>query len=285
MRAPGRPWFVFALLLTLAGTAQAQALAPGLAERFSAGVAALEAGRLEDAERTFRAVLHEGGDRSFVHHNLGIALQRRGRHAAAVAEFRLASRQDPTFGPARLLAGASLLALGQPGAAIPELERAIALMPRELAPRLQLADACERTGDVPRLVDTYRAIAAMAPDEPEYTYRLGKAYLRLSQWSFTRLRAIDPQSARLSQALGREYLQQGEVDLARAAFEQAVARDPTLPDVHLALARLHADARRWEDAAREVERELALVPDSRAARELGAAIDTARRPPPDPQAP
>jgi tetratricopeptide (TPR) repeat protein len=277
--APSRPCalaLLLSALLTLVEAVHAQPLAPGLAERFSAGVAALEAGRLDEAEATFRAVLREGGDRAFVHHNLGIVLQRRGRHTAAVAEFRLAARQDPTFGPARLLTGASLLALGQPAAAIVDLDRAVALMPRELAPRLQLADACERTGNVTRLVDTYREIVALAPDEPEYAYRLGKAYLRLSQWSYERIKAIDPRSARLSQALGREYLQQGRADQARIAFEEAAARDPALPEVHLALARLHADEQRWNEAAREVERELALTPESREARELKAVIDAAR---------
>jgi protein O-GlcNAc transferase len=271
------------LLLAPAGpSARAQDLPAAVAERFSAGVAALEAGRLDAAEAAFRAVIRDGGGtRAFVHHNLGIVLQRRGRHTAAVAEFRLAARLDPSYGPARLLAGASLLALGQPQAAIVELDRAVTLMPRELAPRLQLADACERSGNVLRLVDTYRAIVAMAPDDPEYAYRLGKAYLRLSQWSYERIMAIDPKSARLSQALGREYLQQGRPDEARVAFEQAAARDPALPEVHLALARLHADEQRWDDAAREVERELALVPESRDARALKASIDAARaaRPP------
>jgi tetratricopeptide (TPR) repeat protein len=277
--APLRPCalaLLLSALLTLAETVHAQPLAAGLAERFAAGVAALEAGRLDEADAAFRAVLRDGGDRAFVHHNLGIVLQRRGRHAAAVAEFHLAARQDPSFGPARLLAGASLLALGQPAAAIVDLDRAVTLMPRELAPRLQLADACERTGNVTRLVDTYREIVALAPDEPEYAYRLGKAYLRLSQWSYERIKAIDPRSARLSQALGREYLQQGRADQARLAFEEAAARDPALPEVHLALARLHADEQRWDEAAREVERELALTPESREARELKAVIDAGR---------
>ena len=108
-----------------------------------------------------------------------IVLQQRGQHAAALAEFRVASRQDPKFGPARLLAGASLLALGRPAEAATELERAVKLMPREIAPHLQLADACERLNNVPCLVAEYRAVVALAPGDPEYAYRLGKAYLRL----------------------------------------------------------------------------------------------------------
>lgn len=260
---------VFAAVPAIAST---QPLSTALASRFSEGVAALEAGRLDAAEAAFREVLKLGGDRAFVHHNLGIVLQRRGRHAAAVEEFHIAARQDPRFGPARLLAGASLLALNRPAAAIADLERAAAIMPRDAAPRLQLADAFERTGDMRRLVAEYRAIVELAPNEPEYAYRLGKAYLRLSQWSFERIKAIDPKSARLSEALGGEYLRQGRPDLALAAYQDAAARNPRLPEVHVALARLHADAQRWPEASQAVARALALEPDNRDARALQQAI-------------
>jgi tetratricopeptide (TPR) repeat protein len=268
------------LMLTMTGVpASAQDLNPALAKRFSDGVTALKGGKLDEAEAAFRAVLKDGGDRAFVHHNLGIVLQQRGQHPAAVAEFHIASRQDPSFGPARLLAGASLLALGQPAAAIVDLDRAVALMPRELAAHLQLADACERVGNMRRVVDEYRAIVALAPDEPEYAYRLGKAYLKLSQWAHERIRAVDPHAARLSQALGREYLNQRQPELALQAFEEAARRNPTLAEVHLALARIHLDEGRLEDAAREIDRELAILPQSRDARELKAKIDAARAAP------
>ena len=106
---------------------------------------------------------------------------------------------------------------------------------------------------------------ALAPSDPEQTYRLGKAYLRLSEWAYQRIRAVNPRSARLSEALGREYLEQGQLDQALRAYQQAAERGPTLPGIHLALARIHADAGRWDEAAREVDRELAVVPDSAAA--------------------
>ncbi len=126
--------------------------------------------------------------RAFVHHNLGLVCSERGEAAEALAEFRRAATLDPAFGPARLLAGASLLALERPGDAIPELERAVDLMPREVLAHLRLADAYERMNDVPHLVDTYRVIVALAPGDAEYAYRLGRAYLKLSEWSLERAR-------------------------------------------------------------------------------------------------
>lgn len=263
------------LLLAVPGL-RAQSLAPALATRFSEGVEALKAGQLDRAEAAFRDVLARGGDRAFVHHNLGIVHQQRNHHVEALAAFRAAARLDPAFGPARLLAGSSLLALGRAEEAVAELERAVRLLPGEQAAHLQLADACERAGNVPCLARESRVLAGFSPSDPEYTYRLGKAYLRLAEWSYRRIRAIDPRSARLSEALGREYLQQGQPELALQEYQQAAERDPALPGIHLALARIHADALRWDDATREVERELAVAPGSAAALELKARVDAAR---------
>jgi Tfp pilus assembly protein PilF len=264
------------LLLPALAAAAPQELPRELAARFTAGVAALTAGQLDAAEAAFRAVIREGGDRAFVRHNLGIVLQRRGQHEKALLEFRAAVRLDPTFGPSRLLAGSSLLALGQPKAALVELGAAAKLMPREPAVHLHRADACERLDDVLCLTDEYRALVDLSPRDPEYAYRLGKAYLRLSQWAHAGIQATDPAAARLRQALGREYLEQGRPDLAERAFVDAIERDPTLVDVHVALARIYLNDGRLNEAAQAVQRALALVPEGRAAREVQAAIEAAR---------
>ena len=185
-------------------------------------------------------------------------------------------RLDPKFGPARLLAGTSLLALGRADEAVVELERAVQLLPGEKAAHLKLSDACQQAGDAPCLARQSRVLASLAPSDPESLYRLGKAYLSLSEWSYRRILAINPRSARLSEALGREYLRQGQPDMALRAYQEAAERDPKLPGIHLALAGIHADAMRWDDAARELELELAVAPGSAAALALKARVDAAR---------
>lgn len=222
--------------------------------------------------------MRAGGERGFVHHNLGLVLRERGRHADALAEFRTAIKLDRSFGPARLFAGTSLLALARVREARAELEQAVRLMPREAVAHAQLAEACRRLSDEACVADAYRQAVRLAPDDPEYAYRLGSSYLRLSEWAHERISKIDPKSARLHQALGREYLQQGRSDLALRSLQQAAEAGPMLPDLHLTLARIHFDEGRLNDAAREVERELALVPFSKDALELKARIQAAKRP-------
>jgi len=264
----GRAALATALGLALSSATPAQELPPALPAPFEDGVRALKAGKLDEAEKAFRAVLAKGGASAPVHNNLGIVHQERGEHEKAVVEFREAVRLDPASAAPRILLGASLLALGRVKEARTQLERAVKIAPQEPLARLQLARTEERAGDWVGAVDQYRALREMRPDEAEYVYALGNAYLRLSEWCLKELDAVDGGQARLLQAMGHNYRVQGRPDLALKAFDRAAQADPTLPEVHLAMAQVHMEQKRWAEARREIERELRIVPESAGARAL-----------------
>lgn len=257
-----RAVLVAAIGLTCAVGAPAQELAAPLRASFEEGVRALRTGKLDEAEAAFRAVLAGGGGAAYVHNNLGIVLQERGAHEKAIVEFREAARLDPRYAAPRILQGASLLALGRVAEARAALERAVKLDPREPLARLQLARVEERAGDWAAAVDQYRALRELKPDEPEYVYGLGNAYLRLSEWCLRELGKLPDGQARLQQAMGHNLRVQGRPDRALAAFARAAQADPTLPEVHLAMAQIHLEQKRWAEAGEEIERELAVVPHS-----------------------
>lgn len=240
---------------------------------FEQGVQALKAGRLDEAENAFRRVLQQGGHRAYVHNNLAIVYQQQGKHAEAVAECREAIRLDPAYAPPRVVLGGSLLALGRVAEATAELERALKLLPKERLAREQLARAYTRGGNPAAAIEQYRALRDLAPDDPEYAYQLGRAYLRLSEWAMQRLREIDPGSARIYQALGHNYRVQGRADLAARAFERAAQADPKLPEIHLALAQIHLEQKNYAEARKEIDRELAIVPESAGARALKQRLE------------
>jgi tetratricopeptide (TPR) repeat protein len=262
------------------GPVRGQDLPEALVPVFNQGVQAMKAGRLAEAERAFRDVLGRGGARAYVHHNLSLVLQQAGRHEKAVAEARAALALDPAFLPARIVLGSSLLALGRAPEAVTELEQAVTRAPTDRLARLQLARACEATARWPQAVEQYRALKEMAPKDPEHAYALGRAYLRLAEWSLETLKKEYPRSPRLLQALGHNYRVQGKPDDAIRAFERAARADPTLPEIHLALAQVHLEQGRYDDARREVEAELGLVPESAGARALLDRLEKAapRRP-------
>jgi len=268
-----RAWALgLALLVVIALPSAAQPPVP-MDVLFEQGVQALKAGRLDEAETAFRGVLRQGGNRAYVHNNLAIVHQQQGKHAEAVAECREAIRLDPAYAPPRVVLGGSLLALGRVAEATTELERAVKLLPKERLVREQLARAYTRGGNPAAAIEQYRALREMAPDDPEYAYQLGRAYLRLSEWAMQRLREIDPGSARIYQALGHNYRVQGRADLAVRAFERAAQADPKLPEIHLALAQIHLEQKNYGEARKEIDRELALVPESAGARALKRRLE------------
>jgi tetratricopeptide (TPR) repeat protein len=240
---------------------------------FERGVEALKAGRLADAEAAFRRLLQEGGQEAYVYNNLAIVHQQQGRHGEAIAECREAIRLDAAYAAPRVVMGGSLLALGRVAEAVTTLEGAVKLRPKERLPREQLARAYERAGRPSAAIEQYRAMRDLAPDDPESAYQLGRAYLRLSEWAMQRLRDVNPDSARIHQALGHNYRVQGRIDLAVREFERAAAVDPNLPEIHLALAQIHVQEKRWAAARDEIERELAIVPESAGARALKQRLE------------
>src|SRR5215813_6222191 len=146
-------------------------------------------------------------------------------------------------------------------------------MPSEPSAHLQLAKAYEATEKWGLAVDELQKLTTMAPDNPEYSYQLGKALSRLSEWSFEQISRVNPNSARLHQALGQEYVIQGKYDRALLAYEQAAAADPRLPEIHLGIAFTLLQLKRFDEALGQINLELALVPESKMAAELKTRIE------------
>jgi len=264
----------FLMVLLWAGRGLSQV--PQLSSRedaVAAGVQALKAGDLETAQNFLNLALKQGIKHPIVFHNLGVIAQERHNDAQAVAWFRQSLLLDPNYGPSQLLLGSSLLSLGKTDDAVRELKRAVRSMPSEPAAHLQLAKAYEATEKWGQAVEELQKVTAQAPDDAEYSYQLGKALTGLSGWSLQQISRVNPNSARLHQALGQEYVIQGKYDRALLAYEQAAAADPRLPEIHLGIAFTLLQLKRFDEALGQVNLELALVPESKMAAELKTRIE------------
>jgi tetratricopeptide (TPR) repeat protein len=245
-------------------------------KQLAPGIEALKSGDLDTAERIFLEAKRRGVQSPMLSHNLGVIAQQHGKHAEAASDFRQAIHLQPGHAPSHLLLGVSLLALGRNGEATPELKSAVRLMPAEPQAHLQLAKAYEASDNWMGAVEELQRVVELAPQEQEYSYLLGKAWMKVSEWSYQRIGRINADSARLHQALGQEYAIQGKYDLAINAYQQAAHADPKLPEIHLALAVLLLESKKFDDALQEAELELKLVPQSRAAQETKAKIKSAK---------
>ena len=250
------------LVFVLVYVASAQTLPPGLAERYNQGVQAGKAGQLDAAEKAFLEVLAQGGKQALVYHSLGIVYHDRHDGERAVAQFREAIRLDPKFAPARALMGASLVALGRYREAVPALETAVKLDPKEPAPRVMLAQAYERLGNPAGMVEQYRQLRQSEPADPEIAYQLARGYAKLAAYRIGEIRRVAPHSARLQEMLGENLVAQGKMPDALEAYAKAAAAAPKLPGIHLARAQIYLRLEKPKEARREIEQELALVPEN-----------------------
>jgi tetratricopeptide (TPR) repeat protein len=249
---------------------------PSFRTEYTKGVEALRAGKLDEAEQIFLTALRQGNRHPLVYHNLGVIAQQRGQHQEAVRRFHQALSVEPDFGPSHLLLGSSLLALGKNGEALRELERAAKLLPDEPEAMLLLAKAEEAAGNWIAAVDQLQKLVALAPGDLEYCYQLGRGWSKLSGWSYQQISRIDSHSARLQQGLGQEYAVQERYELALDAFQKAALADPNLPEIHLAIALICLELKKFDEALAAVELELKLVPESKAALEAKARIEAAK---------
>jgi tetratricopeptide (TPR) repeat protein len=263
---------ILVCLLSKMGSGHAQSLPPSLQVEFEGGVAAVQAGRLDEAEKAFLHVLRGGGKVSFVYNNLGIVYQMRGDQKRAIAQFREAISLQPDYAAPRTLLGASLLALGQDEEAARELERAVKLQPDEPLARVQLARAYKRTGNYAGRVEQYQALYSLQPKNPEFLYQLGRAYSDQTEWCLREIRRIDPNSACLYETLGENYRLQGHLDLAVSAYQRALSAEPKRPGIHFALAQIYLQQGNTPEARKEINEELAIVPESVVARALAKKL-------------
>lgn len=257
-------------------TLSQEKLPPSVETQMAAGVQALKAGDLDTAEKVFSDALRHGIKHPLVFHNLGVIAQQRGLHHQAIFRFREAILLQPDFGPTRLLLGSSLLAVGKNSEAIHELRRAVSLMPEQPEAHLQLARAYEGAESWISVAQELQKLVELNPQEPEYHYRLGKAWTKVSQHSYQQIGQLNPDAARLHQALGQEYAIQEKYDLALDAYQQAARSDPSLPEIHLAMAVILLELKKFDEALAQIELELRLVPESKAAAEIKAKIEAAK---------
>jgi tetratricopeptide (TPR) repeat protein len=237
------------------------------------GLAYLEANRIERACAALgRAVTLAPAD-AVLHHHLASALRAAGRHAEANQALAEAIEREPGVAAWHAALALGLRELDQDEAALPHLEKAVELEPAAAEYRWQLALALAASGDYLSATRALESAIQIAPDNAAWWQRLGELYIdqqlapRAAQ-CFQRAHSLDPTGAAALVAWAGALLAQGERNLATQRLEQALAIEPELPDALAMLARLHLDAKRYDDAVTCLQRAADLEPGPRRAAHL-----------------
>ena len=218
-------------LLSLVLTAQIGPAAQDARTEAKLGLELAGAGKYELAIQHYKAALRLDSHLPELYLNLGLAYFKSERLSEAAAAFEQAVRVDGDSFQARTLLGMSYY-----GSA-------------------RYADAAAQL----------KVAAAAQPDNVELRYTLAQSYLWSKQYpqaltEFQVLLARDPDSAPVHVLLGEALDASNQTDAAIAEFQAAV-KAPFVPlETHFGLGYLYWKQRRYEEARREFEAELAGQP-------------------------
>jgi predicted O-linked N-acetylglucosamine transferase (SPINDLY family) len=211
-------------------------------QRLASALAEHRAGRLDQAEAVYRAVLAEDPGNAEAAHLLGVAALQRGRPADAVAMLRQATAIQPSHAKAWNNLGNALFA----------------------------------TGDKPGAEAAFRSAIKAAPDLADAHYNLGTLLAeRLETGAATdalgQAAALAPQDPRPLNNLGHMLMKLGRLADAETALRQALARVPAFADALVNLGQVQHKLGRPGDAVRTLEK----APESAAQlANLGNALET-----------
>ncbi len=202
------------------------------AQAFRTAIAHHEAGRMEEAEAGYRAVLEIDPKHLDAIHHLGILAYQGQAPEYAAEVFRYAISLDDRIAPFHSNLGLALEALGRMQEAAESHERAIALK----------------------------------PDFAEAWYNLGNARLNLgrldeAEAAYNRSLALRPDLAEAYGNLGSVRRGQDRMDEALAFFDRALEMEPRLASAHFSRAETLAELGRLDEAVEASQRAIALWPD------------------------
>ena len=155
--------------------------ATALAGQLDEGNAALAGGDVDGAIAAYEEVLAVAPDLPEVHHNLGLAYNRKEEYERAGAEFRKAAELDPDFAEPHGALAVMLANAGHRDQAIVELQQAVELDPENIDYLYNLAVLYKDSGKPREAEEAFLLLEEMDPDNPEIQYHMGTTLLGLGK--------------------------------------------------------------------------------------------------------
>jgi tetratricopeptide (TPR) repeat protein len=199
----------------------------------------MASGKYEEAIPIYRALVKAVPGNAGLITNLGVACHMAGHEKEAVTEFTKALKLDPHNVPAQLYLGYAYLSLGEPAKAIPHLEVSVRSAPSDEGVRENLAEALFATRQFGKAATEFEKLAQLEPNGPEVWYRLGLCYQELSQESFDELQNAAPGSSYWLALVADTRVTTMQLNSAFYLYQQAIAKNPKLRDVHASLAEVY----------------------------------------------
>jgi tetratricopeptide (TPR) repeat protein len=215
---------------------------------FETGEAALHAGKLDDAERSFRQVLAIQPGLAGAYANLGVIYMRRKKWTQALEMLHKAEKLAPEIAGIRLNIGLVYYRQKHYPEAIKPFETVVQQAPDSYQARYLLGFCYFFNERWSEAVTTLEPLwdQVSSSDQLNYLYVLGRAAenaknTALEEKAYARMAEIGQGSPEFRMIMAKAHLNRGEFDDAARELEAAAQADPKLPLVHyyLGVALLH----------------------------------------------
>jgi predicted Zn finger-like uncharacterized protein len=221
-----------------------------------------KAGELGPARTAFTAAVEAAPKSALALARLGAVQVKQGELDGAIRNLVAATTEAPNLVEARLWLGRALLAHTETQAALEQLKKAVDLS-RTAETLLSLGEAQEKAGSLAEALDSYGAVASLAPGSAEPLERKAALLAVISRCEeaipvFQRAISIDPKASRLRLGLAECTARVGKHDEAVKLYQALLKSDPTAVQANFLLARSLDESRGmvaalpwYEKAARE----------------------------------
>jgi Flp pilus assembly protein TadD len=255
-------WF-FALFLLALHSLGAQNLVDG--------VAALEAGRLDEAERILSTVVTQQPDSADANYYLGLALFRAGRSGAARPPLERAVKLSPASAPAWKTLGLATMSVGDLDGALPALGKACDLAPQDEDACYYLARDLHALGRYEAACEPFEKALRAAPkvNLPKVHRAIALNFSALgmtadAEQHFLKAIQLNGRAARDGEDPRVDYgaflFRQGRTEEALRPLDQAVHDAPSSPRANLERGRVLLHLEKMNDAVACLEKAVALEP-------------------------
>jgi tetratricopeptide (TPR) repeat protein len=233
---------------------------------FAAGQAALQAGKLDEAERAFRDVLAIDPASAAAYANLGVIHMRRKQWPTALTDLHKAEKLAPQVAGIRLNIGLVYFRQSNFGDAIKPFESVVRDAPDSFQARYLLGLCYFFNDRWQDTITTMEPLWAQASDQLNYLYVVGIAASKagnsaLEEKALGRLVQVGQDTPEFHLLMGKAHLNRGEYDDAVRELEQAAKADPKLPFVHFNLGLVYVHQQNYDRARDEFQKDLKIEPD------------------------
>jgi tetratricopeptide (TPR) repeat protein len=208
--------------------------------------------------------------------NLGVVLFFQGDYTSAIPQLHAALKLRPSLSKIQALLGIAEKRTGDIKAARGDLEKAFPNVVEKkirIDAGMELIEVYSGSGDLDKAAGIVSDLRRLEPANEAILYTAYRIYSDLAAESILSLSLVDPNSARMRQAIAHELANRGNTAEAIENYRAALKVDPLLPGLHFELAemlRTSSTAEGREEAEKEYKAALETNPfDEQAESRLG----------------